>query len=126
MSNAQWDKYPNFKKAEFDCKETGENNMQHEFMEKLQKIRIDYAKPMIITSGFRSKNHSIEKKKTHSNGEHTQGFCADIYCNNGSDRFRLITLALHHGITRIGIAKNFLHLGIGGNNLPNNVIWEYQ
>ena len=126
MSAAQWDKYPNFAKAEFDCKATGENNMQHEFMEKLQAIRTAYGKSMKVTSGFRSKKHPIEAKKTHSNGEHTQGNCADIACDNGSDRFRLISLAIANGITRIGIAKNFLHLGIGGKGLPNNVVWDYQ
>lgn len=123
---AQWDKYPNFSKQEFDCKHTGENNMQHEFMEKLQKIRQVYGKPLTITSGFRSIKHPVEARKTHSNGEHTQGNCADIACNNGVDRYKLINLALANGITRIGIAKNFLHFGIGGNGLPNNVIWEYQ
>jgi uncharacterized protein YcbK (DUF882 family) len=123
---ANWELYPNFTKAEFDCKHTGENNMQHEFMEKLQKIRQVYGKPMKITSGFRSVKHPIEARKTHSNGEHTQGLCADIYCDNGADRFKLVSLALANGITRIGIAKNFLHLGIGGKNLPNNVIWDYQ
>lgn len=123
---AQWDKYPNFTKAEFDCKHTGENNMQHEFMEKLQAIRTEYGKSMKVTSGFRSVKHPIEAKKSHSNGEHTQGYCADISCDNGADRFKLVQLALRHGISRIGIAKTFLHLGIGGKGLPNNVIWEYQ
>lgn len=123
---AQWEKYPNFSKQEFDCKHTGENNMQHEFMEKLQRIRQVYGKPMTVTSGFRSKRHPIEAKKTHSNGEHTQGNCADIACTNSSDRYELINLALANGITRVGIAKNFLHFGIGGKGLPNNVIWEYQ
>ena len=123
---ADWSKYPNFTKAEFDCKATGENNMQHEFMEKLQAIRKDFNRSMTITSGFRSVKHPIEAKKTHSNGEHTQGFCADIMCITGNDRFQLIQLALKHGITRIGVAKTFLHLGIGGKGLPNNVIWEYQ
>lgn len=123
---AKWELYPNFPKEEFDCKHTGENNMQHEFMEKLQRIRNIYGKKMIITSGFRSKKHPIEARKTHSNGEHTQGFCADIACTNSADRFQLINLALANGITRIGIAKTFLHFGIGGAGLPNNVIWEYQ
>lgn len=123
---AQWDKYKNFSKAEFDCKHTGENNMQHEFMEKLQAIRTEYGRSITVTSGFRSVKHPVEAKKTHSNGEHTQGMCADIACTNGTDRFRLIQLAFKHGITRIGIANTFLHLGIGGKNLPNNVVWDYQ
>lgn len=33
-----WSKYPNFKQSEFDCKETGENDMQPEFMDKLQAL----------------------------------------------------------------------------------------
>lgn len=125
--NAQWDKYPNFSKAEFECKHTGENNMQHEFMEKLQKLRTIYGKPMTITSGFRSVKHPIEAaKKSRAAGEHTRGMCADIACTNGQDRFLLVKMALELGFTRIGIAKNFLHIGLGGNGLPNNVIWDYQ
>lgn len=126
MSKAQWDTYPNFSKKEFDCKATGENEMQHEFMVVLQAIRKDFNKAMTITSGFRSKRHPIEAKKTHSNGEHTQGKCCDVSCVTSQDRFTLVQLALKHGITRIGVAKNFLHLGIGGVGLPNNVIWDYQ
>jgi zinc D-Ala-D-Ala carboxypeptidase len=126
MSKAQWGLYPNFSKAEFDCKQTGENEMTHEFMVKLQRLRHEFDRPLTITSGFRSKRHSIEARKTHSNGEHTQGNCCDVACVNSATRFRLIELALKHGITRIGIAKNFLHLGIGGIGLPNNVIWDYQ
>ena len=123
---AQWHLYSNFKKEEFDCKHTGENDMQHEFMIKLQAIRLEFGRPLKVTSGFRSKKHPIEARKTSSNGEHTQGNCADIYCDNGFDRFKLINIAIKHGITRIGVAKNFLHLGIGGVGLPNNVIWEYN
>jgi len=123
---AQWQYYNNFSKREFDCKHTGENNMQHEFMVILEAIRNEYNKSMRVTSGYRSPKHPIEARKTHSNGEHTKGRCADIYCDNSADRFRLISIALKHGITRIGVAKNFLHFGIGGHHLPQNVIWDYQ
>lgn len=126
MKVTDWSKYPNFSKSEFDCKHTAENEMQIEFMDKLQKLRNVYGKSMRITSGYRSTKHPIEAKKTHSNGEHTQGNCADIACDNGTDRFRLIKIALEVGFTRIGIAKNFIHLGIGGKGLPNYVIWDYQ
>lgn len=121
-----WSKYPNFSKSEFDCKHTGLNEMRPEFMDVLQSIRTEYGKPMTVTSGYRHPSHPVEAKKGHSNGEHTKGACADVACNNGADRYRLIVIALKHGITRIGIAKTFLHLGIGGDGLPNNVIWEYQ
>jgi zinc D-Ala-D-Ala carboxypeptidase len=123
---AQWGIYKNFPKSEFDCKHTGKNEMQHEFMVKLQKLREEFNRPMVITSGFRHPTHPIEARKTHSNGEHTQGMCCDVRCLDGSTRFLLVSLAIKHGFTRIGIAKTFLHLGLGGKGLPNNVIWEYQ
>lgn len=126
MTAARWNEYPNFNAHEFDCKHTGKNEMQHEFMEILQEIRFYYGEPMRITSGYRHPTHPIEARKTHSHGEHTQGNCADISCTDSLDRFRLVQLAYKHGITRIGIAKTFLHFGIGGRGLTNSVMWEYQ
>jgi hypothetical protein len=123
MTPARWGEYPNFTKAEFDCKHSGQNEMKHEFMEALQKVRVEVG-PMRVTSGFRHPTHPIEAKKMRP-GEHTFGMSADIACNNGADRFRLVTIALKHGITRIGIAKTFVHLGLGAPGLPQNVIWEY-
>lgn len=126
MTPAQWDKYPNFSKAEFDCKHTGKNEMKHEFMETLQRIRSDLGKSMTITSGYRHWTHPVEARKGITTGEHTRGTCADVACADGRHRFELVTLALKHGVTRIGIAKNFVHLGIGDTGLPVRVIWEYQ
>jgi len=99
--------------------------MQPEFMEKLQALRNEYGKAMTITSGYRHWTHPVEARKGHTTGEHTKGACADIACTNGGDRFNLIRLALKHGFTRIGVAKTFIHIGIGAPGLPQNVIWDY-
>lgn len=123
MTPARWSEYPNFSKAEFDCKHTNLNEMKHEFMSVLQAIRNEFG-PMRVTSGFRHATHPIEARKMRP-GEHTFGMCCDVACNNGADRYRLITIALKHGCTRIGIAKTFVHIGLGAPGLPNNVIWEY-
>jgi uncharacterized protein YcbK (DUF882 family) len=95
-------------------------------MERLQAIRSEYGRPMRITSGYRHPTHPVEARKTHSNGEHTQGMCADVAVADGRERFDLVRLALKHGITRVGVAKGFIHLGLGGPGLANNVMWEYQ
>lgn len=126
MILAKWSEYPNFSKSEFDCKHTGLNEMKHEFMVVLQRIRTEYGKFISITSGFRHPTHPIEAKKGHANGEHTKGLCADIACTTSQDRFRLLELAFKHGITRIGVNKTFLHLGVGAPGLPDKVTWEYQ
>lgn len=120
-----WSKYPNFNESEFRCRHTGKCEMQPEFMQRLQALRVEYGKPMTITSGYRHWTHPTEAKKGHTTGEHTRGLCADIACTDGRARYELITLALKHGFNRIGIAKNFVHLGLGGTGLPPNVIWEY-
>lgn len=99
--------------------------MQVEFMDVLLAIRKERNKPMHITSGFRDVTHPAEARKTHSNGEHTKGMCSDVEALTGKDKFELIQLALKHGITRIGVAKNFLHLGLGAPGLPTEVVWLY-
>lgn len=127
MNDAQWDKYPNFSKAEFDCQETGENQMKHEFMEKLQELRKEYGKPMVISSGFRSVNHSIEKRKS-KGGSHTTGLACDISVR-GSDAFRLVRLAFELGFTGIGINQKgsgrFVHLDIAKKGFLRPNIWSY-
>jgi zinc D-Ala-D-Ala carboxypeptidase len=126
---AQWDKqkqlYPNFTKEEFDCKHTGLNEMDHEFMLLLQHLRVRYGKPMRINSGYRHPSHPVESRKGHSNGEHTKGRCADIAVASSSERFELLKLAFELGFTRIGFHKSFLHLGLGAQGLPNKVVWDY-
>jgi zinc D-Ala-D-Ala carboxypeptidase len=126
LTPARWGEYQNFSATEFNCRHTGKNEMKHEFMVKLQAIRAEFGKSMTVTSGYRHWTHPTEARKGHTTGEHTRGTCADIACANGQDRFTLVRLALKHGIPRIGIARNFIHLGIGGAGLPHNVIWDYQ
>jgi uncharacterized protein YcbK (DUF882 family) len=121
-----WADYPYFTKAEFDCKHTGKNEMQPEFMAKLQLLREKYGRPMIVTSGYRHWTHPVEARKGHTTGEHTRGTCCDVACTTGADRYQIIRLALQLGFPRIGIAKNFIHLGIGGAGLPSPTIWDYS
>lgn len=120
---AQWNLYPNFNKSEFDCKETGENEMQHDFMFKLQQLRTAYGKPMKITSGYRSLRHSIEARKT-TIGTHPQGMAADIAVN-GADAIRLLELAIRMGFNGIGIQQKgnarFIHL----DTRPIPAMWSY-
>ena len=116
-----WDKYPSFSKSEFDCQETGENNMQPIFLYELQKLRDSYGKPITITSGYRSPNHSIEKKKQRP-GTHAQGIAADsaVY---GLDRYILLKLAFAQGcFTGIGVDKHFIHLDI---STERKAVWSY-
>lgn len=115
-----WDSYPNFSKAEFDCQETGENKMQPFFLYKLQQLRTAYGKPLTITSGYRSPKHSIEAKKEKP-GTHAQGVAADIAVNN-PDRYIVLKLAFELGFAGIGVDKNFIHLD---SSMQRKAVWSY-
>lgn len=121
-----WSDYPNFSRSEFECSETGECEMNPDFMKRLQALRTAYGKPMIITSGYRSKRHSIEAAKDKP-GAHTTGRACDVAVSGG-DAYRLLALAIDYGFCRIGINQKgegrFLHLD-DNVSFPNPVIWSY-
>ena len=123
MNLAKWDQYPNFSKSEFDCQETGLNEMTHEFMIKLQHLRTKYGHSMRITSGYRSPKHSIEAKKDKP-GHHALGVACDIECR-GQAAYRLMRLAMDCGFNGIGVSQKgggrFIHLDIR----ESPMIWSY-
>jgi len=110
-----------FKLEDFDCQETGENNMDVAFIHKLDELREACDFPFVITSGYRSKDHSIEKKKT-SPGTHAQGIAADIKVSGGFQRYKIVEKALLMGFRGVGIAKTFIHID---DRQTGFVIWNY-
>lgn len=124
-----WSRFENFSKHEFDCSHTGENRMDIIFMRRLQKLRSEYGKSMVITSGYRHPTHPIEARKSQP-GSHSSGRAADIRVK-GKDALILITLALKHGFTGIGVQQKggtrFIHLDDipPGGRLYRPTIWSY-
>ena len=110
-----------FSREEFDCQETGENQMSPEFLNMLDILREEANFPFVITSGYRSPNHSIEAKKAKA-GTHAQGIAADIRVNSGAERMVIIKAALVLGFTGIGVAETFVHLDI---RKTTPVVWTY-
>lgn len=124
-----WSKYPNFTPSEFRCKHTGQIHVDAAFMGRLQRLRDEFGKPMIINSGYRHSSHPEEAGKTEP-GAHTSGRACDIRVQ-GSDALRLITLAVKHGFTGIGVNQKgparFIHLDDLEHqpNRPRPWVWSY-
>jgi uncharacterized protein YcbK (DUF882 family) len=111
-----------FTREEFDCQVSGTNNMEQEFLEKLDKLRASCGFPFVITSGYRHPTlHPIEKKKDVP-GTHAQGIAADIKITNAADRLKLVTAAIGLGFTGIGVASDFVHVDTRGST---PVMWTY-
>ncbi len=92
----------------FICQETGEQGIDEIFVFNLDELRRRCGFPFIITSGFRSENHSIEAKKKKP-GEHNRG-AADIYCTNSMKRYTILKHAFDMGFSGIGIDGEFIHI----------------
>ncbi len=100
-----------FKIEDFNCQETGDNEMDEDFILMLDELRGVCGFPFIITSGYRSVEHSIEKAKANP-GQHCYGIAADIQVNGGNQRIQIVKNALEFGFTGIGVAKGFIHVDI--------------
>lgn len=124
----KWDDYKYFEEREFRCSHTGMCHMDEGFINLLSKIREDYGRPMIITSGYRHPTHPIEASKT-NRGEHTYGVCCDVAVR-GEDCYDLMALCFKYNIPRVGVSQKgggrFVHIGMGYRDLfPSPTIWSY-
>lgn len=110
-----------FKIEEFNCKETGENDMNLNFLVRLDLLREVCGFPFIVISGFRSVKHSVEKRKKVP-GQHPKGVAADIKINGGVQRRLLVKNALLMGFTGIGVGRNIIHVD---DRITTPVMWVY-
>ncbi len=110
-----------FSRDEFKCSETGNNEIQDEFIHALDKLRESCGFPFAITSGYRAPSHSVEAKKEKA-GQHTLGIAADIAVSGGAQRFMIVSKALELGFSGIGVAKTFVHVDI---RTTDPMLWCY-
>ena len=119
-----------FKINEFDSPDaigSGEN-MDKEFLSRLDQARSIADTPFKITSGFRSEayNRSLLERgyKASKDSSHLKGLAADIACTDSVSRHKIITALMKSNLNRIGIADTFIHVDMDLDK-PANVIWTY-
>ena len=111
-----------FKIEDYDCQETGNNEMVEEFIHRLDELREACGFPFIVTSGYRDpEGHPIEKRKSKP-GTHAQGIAADIRVSGGAQRRKVVEKAIELGFNGIGVAKTFVHVDI---RQTAPVMWSY-
>ena len=111
-----------FKIEDFACSETGENEIQWDFVSALDDLRGVCGFPFIVTSGYRSPDHSVEARKSQP-GQQTKGNAVDIKVSNGVERFTIVKNAISLGFKGIGIANTFVHVDTRDSS---PVIWTYS
>lgn len=105
--------WPNFSPAELACRGTGKLLIDREAMRRLQLLRSDLNKPLIIRSGYRSPEHNARVGGA-KNSQHMQGRAFDIDMTN-HDPSAFARAATKAGFTGFGFypRSNFIHIDTG-------------
>jgi len=99
-----------------------EDNMDEEFLERLDQARAFADIPFIINSAYRSPNHPLSIKNPSSS--HIKGLAVDIKATDNATRFKIVEALISVGFTRIGIADTFIHVDLDFDK-RQNIIWTY-
>tara|TARA_R100001198_G_C5024053_1_gene93131 strand:- start:39 stop:422 length:384 start_codon:yes stop_codon:yes gene_type:complete len=121
-----------FSNEELICKGTGEYGMYDHFMYKLDALREELGRPLIITSAYRHPAHNSAIGGA-PNSPHTLGRAVDIQCMGGL-AYDIMQLAFKHGMTGIGVSQRgnhdsrFLHLDdlTNGDDRSRPWVWSYK
>lgn len=112
IQETDW-RWPHFARDELKCKGNGECRMSPDFMDRLEKLREQYGKPLTISSGYRSPDYNQQVSTTGEDGPHTHGRAVDILIAGG-EAYELLKLAMEAGFTGFGIKQKgsgrFVHM----------------
>jgi len=100
-----------------------EENMNVDFLAKLDEAREIAGIPFHINSAFRTpeKNSEVGGK---SNSSHLRGLAVDISTTDSRTRFIVLQALIAAGFTRMGIGDTFIHVDMDTEK-SQNVIWTY-
>jgi len=113
-----------FKESEFDCKcNCGKNEMNEDFMNRLDKAREYSATPYIINSGMRCPEHN-KRVGGADTSSHLKGLAADIQAKDSRQRYEILIGLLAIGFNRLGIGSDFIHVDADESKL-SRAVWVY-
>tara|TARA_R110002153_G_scaffold244742_3_gene400262 strand:+ start:162 stop:629 length:468 start_codon:yes stop_codon:yes gene_type:complete len=129
-----------FSNNELACRCCGVAKMQPQFMEALERIRVEMNMPLHLSSAFRCAKHNATVSSTGAHGPHTDhgegGQAVDVIIS-GASALRLMEVARKHSMTGIGVKQNgpagkrFIHLDNLGSDYTKNTggprpwVWSY-
>ena len=115
-----------FEEREFACKcgcGNGFDQMNPQFVVNLDKARGLSESPYVLTSAFRCESHNMAVGGV-PDSSHTKGFAVDIRTRNSKERFEILFTLMSQGFSRIGIAREFIHVDVDPAKTPE-VVWLY-
>lgn len=119
-----------FTDDELKCSCCGVNAMRPETVDRLDRLRELYGKPIALSSAYRCAKRNTEVSSTGQNGPHTTGQAVDILVR-GAEGLVLMGLAQRLGFTGFGVkqhgASRYLHLDDlpEAEGRPRPWLWSY-
>lgn len=95
--------------------------MDMEFMHKLEALRQEWGRPLLVTSGARCE-HWNRKVGGAEHSKHLEGIAADLYFSHPNDATAFAALAEKHGFGGIGLGLTFVHV----DNRKERARWTYD
>ena len=84
--------------------------MDAAFMDRLEALRMEFGRPINVSSGYRSPEYNAKVSTTGLTGPHTTGRAVDILIS-GEDAIALIAMAIRLGFTGFGVSQHGPHRG---------------
>lgn len=115
------------KKLLCTCGNSGcdKRSVKQSVLDKLQLVRDDLGRGLIVNSGGRCPLHESEIHREKP-ADHQKCQAVDVAISGGLQRGEIVELGIKHGFNAIGVAKTFIHLGVR-DELANGelMMWTY-
>lgn len=95
--------------------------MDKDFLKRLNKARRIAGIPFVLNSAFRSSEYDMQKGRT-GNSYHCKGRAVDIRCLDSSSRAVIVSSLIRAGFNGIGIDNRFIHV----DDRPLKCMWLYE
>ena len=99
------------------------DDMNPEFLAKLEIARTIANTPFVINSAFRTREHELRQGRN-GNSSHVTGRAVDIRCTDSRARFHIIKGLIEAGFDRIGVHPGFIHADDSPTH-DKEVVWFY-
>ena len=125
-------RWPHFTPYEMRCRGTGGLVAVPSFLDKMERLREEFNRPLSVTSGYRAPQYNERVSSSGRDGPHTTGRAIDIAIR-GAEAFHLLNMADRYEFTGVGVKQSgdfsgrFIHLDdLSATPLrPRPWVWSY-